>query len=147
MSKKRLPPSPTPAAIVVALADAGVPLAPDELAERLALDRKARRALDDEIARLHDRGEILVNRKGQLCIAAKLDLVAGRLEGHPEGYGFLIRDDGGPDVALPAREMHKALHGDRASVRVTVRSSDVMDASAGCCPANDVDDSSRSSVS
>ncbi len=37
MSKKRLPPSPTPAAIVVALADAGVPLAPDELAERLAL--------------------------------------------------------------------------------------------------------------
>ena len=119
MSKKRLPPSPTPAALVVALADAGVPLAPDELAERLALDRKARRALDDEIARLHDRGEILVNRKGQLCIAAKLDLVAGRLEGHPEGYGFLIRDDGGPDVAHPAREMHKAQHGDRASVRVT----------------------------
>jgi len=119
LSKKQPPSAPTAASILAALADAGVPLSPDELAERLALDRRGRRALDDEIAHLHDRGDLLVNRKGQLCIAAKLDLVAGRLEGHPDGYGFLIRDDGGPDVALPAREMHKALHGDRASVRVT----------------------------
>ncbi|HET9339229.1 MAG TPA: VacB/RNase II family 3'-5' exoribonuclease, partial [Casimicrobiaceae bacterium] len=118
MSKNTSPPV-SPAAVLAALAEAGVPLARDELAERLGLKRRDRAALDESIARAHDRGEILVNRKGQLCIAAKLDLVAGRLEGHPDGFGFLIPDDGRPDVALPAREMHKALHGDRVSVRVT----------------------------
>ena len=118
MSKKTPPPFPT-AALLAALTEAGVPLAPDELAERLGLKRRDRAALDDAIARAHDRGEVLVNRKGQVLIAAKLDLVAGRLEGHQDGFGFLIPDDGRPDIALPAREMHKALHGDRVSVRVT----------------------------
>jgi len=120
LSKKRpTSPAPAPAAVLAALADAGVPLAPAELAERLGLERSGRAALDDVVAALHDRGEILVDRKGRLLIAAKLDLVAGRLEGHPDGYGFLVRDAGGPDVALSAREMHKALHGDRVTVRIT----------------------------
>ena len=120
MSKKR-PPSPAlaPAAVLAALTDAGIPLAPAELADRLGLERSGRHALDDVVAALHDRGEILVDRKGRLLIAAKLDLVAGRLEGHPDGYGFLVRDADGPDVALSAREMHKALHGDRVTVRIT----------------------------
>jgi len=121
LSKKKSPSAPpfAPSSVLAALAEAGVPLAPDELAARLGLGRRERGALDDEIARLHERGDVHVNRKGQLCIASKLDLVAGRLEGHPDGFGFLIRDDAGPDIALPAREMHKALHGDRVSVRVT----------------------------
>ncbi|HEY8244970.1 MAG TPA: ribonuclease R [Casimicrobiaceae bacterium] len=104
--------------MLAALTEAGVPLFPDELAERLGLGRRARASLDEATARLHERGDLLVNRKGQLCIVKKLDLVVGRLEGHPDGYGFLVRDDGGPDIALAAREMHKAFHGDRASVRV-----------------------------
>ena len=118
MSKKAAPPLPT-AALLAALADAGVPLAPDELAERLGVPKRGRAALEAAIARAHDRGEILINRKGQLCIAAKLDVVAGRLEGHPDGFGFLVPDDGRPDIALPAREMHKALHGDRVTARIT----------------------------
>jgi len=118
LSKKTSPPSVTPEAILAALTEAGVPLSPDELADRLGLNRRARASLDEATARLHARGDVLVNRKGQVCIVKKLDLVVGRLEGHPDGYGFLVRDDGGPDIALPAREMHKAFHGDRASVRV-----------------------------
>jgi len=118
LSKKAAPPLPT-AALLAALADAGVPLAPDELAERLGVPKRGRAALEAAIARAHDRGEILINRKGQLCIAAKLDVVAGRLEGHPDGFGFLVPDDGRPDIALPAREMHKALHGDRVTARIT----------------------------
>ena len=118
MSKKAAPPLPT-AALLAALADAGVPLAPDELAERLGVPKRGRAALEAAIARAHDRGEILINRKGQLCIAAKLDVVAGRLEGHPDGFGFLVPDDGRPDIALPAREMRKALHGDRVTARIT----------------------------
>jgi len=119
VSKKTPSPLPTPPAVLAALAEAGIPLAPDELADRLGLKRAGRGALDDAIESLRERGEILVNRKGQVCLAAKLDLIPGRLEGHPDGYGFLVRDADGPDVALSAREMHKALHGDRVAVRIT----------------------------
>jgi len=43
----------------------------------------------------------------------------GRIEGHPDGHGFLIPDGGEPRVWLPAAEMRQVLHGDRARVRVT----------------------------
>ncbi len=43
----------------------------------------------------------------------------GRIEGHPDGHGFLVPDGGEPRVWLPAAEMRQVLHGDRARVRVT----------------------------
>ena len=42
----------------------------------------------------------------------------GRIEGHPDGHGFLAPDDGAPWILLPAAEMRQVLHGDRARVRV-----------------------------
>jgi ribonuclease R len=44
---------------------------------------------------------------------------AGRVEGHPDGHGFLLPDGGEPRIFLPAAEMRQVLHGDRALVRVT----------------------------
>ncbi|MGA9395150.1 MAG: ribonuclease R, partial [Azonexus sp.] len=41
------------------------------------------------------------------------------IQGHPDGYGFLIPDDGSADVFLDQHQMGKVLHGDRALVRVT----------------------------
>ena len=43
---------------------------------------------------------------------------AGRIEGHPDGHGFLVPEEGGPSIYLPAAEMRQVLHGDRAKVRV-----------------------------
>jgi ribonuclease R len=43
----------------------------------------------------------------------------GRVEGHPDGHGFLLPDGGEPRIFLPAAEMRQVLHGDRAVVRVT----------------------------
>src|SRR5437870_5465363 len=59
----------------------------------------------------------MTNRKGQLCVVAKLDLLTGTVQGHPDGFGFLVPDDGAPDLFLSPKEMHKALHGDRATAR------------------------------
>src|SRR6185436_9735657 len=70
---------------------AGAPLSPDELAHRLRA------------------------RRGERRIAA----LAGRIEGHHDGHGFLIPDDGSKSVFLPPHEMRDLMHGDRASVRVT----------------------------
>jgi ribonuclease R len=59
----------------------------------------------------------MTNRKAQLCVVAKLDLVTGTVQGHPDGFGFLVPDDGSADLFLSPKEMHKALHGDRVTAR------------------------------
>ena len=116
-----LPPEllPSRAAILEALRDAGVPLTAPELVRALAVDRRAQEAFHGRLAAMQRDGELLQNRKGELCVVAKLDLVTGVIQGHPDGFGFLVAEDGSPDVFLGPREMHKALHGDRVTVRRT----------------------------
>ncbi|HSC22590.1 MAG TPA: RNB domain-containing ribonuclease, partial [Casimicrobiaceae bacterium] len=104
-------------AILRELTDAGLPLAPAEIASRLSIGRKQQHLFDACVATLERNGEILINRKGELCIVAKLDLVRGTVQGHPDGYGFLVPDEGGDDLFLSPREMHKVLHGDRVTAR------------------------------
>jgi ribonuclease R len=57
------------------------------------------------------------NRRGDLCLIGKLDLITGRVQGHPDGFGFLVPDDKSDDLFLGPKQMHKALHGDRVVVR------------------------------
>jgi ribonuclease R len=47
------------------------------------------------------------------------DLIEGVVQGHRDGFGFLLREDGGPDIVLPVAEMGKVLHGDRVLARIT----------------------------
>ncbi len=110
---------PSRTAILEALQQAGVPMPPDDLAAEMTVDPSAREAFAGRVAAMQRDGQLLMNRKGELCVVAKLDLVAGIVQGHPDGYGFLVPEDGSPDVFLGPREMHKLLHGDRAAVRRT----------------------------
>ncbi len=64
-------------------------------------------------------GQLLRNRKGAYGVISKMNLITGRITGHPDGYGFLIPDDAGEDLFLNQREMQIALHGDRAVARIT----------------------------
>ena len=105
--------------ILDVLRERGVPMRADELAIALGVDGSAERdAFEGRLAAMTREGQLMTNRKGQLCVVAKLDLVTGKVQGHPDGFGFLIPDAGGPDVFLGPKEMHKALHGDRATVRL-----------------------------
>ncbi len=75
------------------------------------------------VERLYDMvraGQILENRRGEFCLTIKLDLVTGRVSGHRDGFGFVIRDDGDPDdVFLSAREMRALFDGDRVAIRIS----------------------------
>lgn len=64
-------------------------------------------------------GQLLRNRKNAYGIVSKMNLVTGRVIGHPDGYGFLSPDESGDDLFLSQREMQVVLHGDRAVARVT----------------------------
>ncbi len=110
---------PSREAILKALAEAGAPLLPQELVRLLDAPPIVQEALAGRIAAMERDGQILTNRKGQLCVVAKLDLTVGLVQGHPDGFGFLIPEDGTGDFFLSAREMHKVLHGDRAVVRMS----------------------------
>lgn len=63
-------------------------------------------------------GQIMQNRRNAWLISDRADLIPGRVEGHPDGYGFLTPDEGGSDLFLSNKEMAKVLHGDRAIARV-----------------------------
>ncbi len=107
-------------AILAALRTDNVPLMPAELAARLDVTAEQMPGFDRRLAAMERDGQLMPNRKGVLLLANKLDFIAGRVVGHRDGYGFLIRDDrSGPDIWLAPKEMLKVLHGDRVLVKPT----------------------------
>ncbi|HVL59003.1 MAG TPA: ribonuclease R [Burkholderiaceae bacterium] len=115
MTKAWVPP--TREAILDCLRKADAPLTPRELAERLDVPTRHFDTLERRIVAMERDGQLLPNRKGVLLLASRLDLVPGKILGHRDGFGFLIPDEGGPDVFLSPREMQKAMHGDRVLVK------------------------------
>jgi ribonuclease R len=102
--------------ILQTLAEAGVPLTDAELAQRLAITQSEREPFERRLSAMEREAQIVRNRKGAILVARKLHLIAGRVEGHPEGYGFVVPEEG-EDLYLPPHEMRKVLHGDRVAVR------------------------------
>ena len=112
-------PIPSREDILAALRNAPTPLSPDELAFDLGVKPDEREGFEKRLAAMERDGQLMPNRKGVLLLATKLDFIAGRVTGHRDGFGFLIRDDGGQDLWLSPKEMLKVLHGDRVLVKET----------------------------
>jgi len=108
---------PTREKILDCLRAADIPLTPADLAQRLGVSSAQTGPLLRRLAAMERDGQLLPNRKGVLLLATRLDLIAGRVQGHRDGFGFLLPDAGGPDLFLSPREMQKAMHGDRVLVR------------------------------
>ena len=108
---------PSRVAILAALEDTGVPMPPAELERTMRVPPIAREAFHGRLAAMQRDGQLMLNRKGELCVAAKLALVTGTVQGHPDGFGFLVPDDATADLFLGPHEMHKVLHGDRVTAR------------------------------
>jgi ribonuclease R len=107
--------------VLRSLERAASPLTPEDLSKRLRIPKSERRAFLSALTSLERAGEIVRNRAGSLLVAKRIAALAGRVEGHPDGHGFLIPDDGGPSVFLAPGEMRQLMHGDRAAVRITGR--------------------------
>lgn len=103
--------------ILQVLEEQGVPVHEEALQRLLDITEAESDIFARRISAMLREGQIMRNRKGDICVVEKLDLVKGRVQGHSDGFGFLTPDDGSPDLFLSAKEMHKALHGDRVMVR------------------------------
>lgn len=65
-------------------------------------------------------GQILINRRGLVCIAEKLELIPCRIEAHKDGFGFAVplnKDKQEKDFVLYEREMANLMHGDIVHIR------------------------------
>ncbi|GAB3766397.1 ribonuclease R [Ramlibacter monticola] len=47
-----------------------------------------------------------------------LDEIEGAIQGHRDGHGYVVRDDGEADIYLPPNEMRAVLHRDRVRARI-----------------------------
>jgi ribonuclease R len=47
-----------------------------------------------------------------------LDEIEGVIQGHRDGHGYVVRDDGEGDIYLPPNEMRAVLHKDRVKARI-----------------------------
>src|ERR1017187_4316688 len=110
-------PLPSREYILQMLAEKGVPLDQDELCSLLLIEHHEEELFLRRLRAMERDGQIMRNRKGAICVVDKLDLIRGKVQGHPDGFGFLIPEDGSADLVLSEKEMHKALHGDIVMVR------------------------------
>ncbi len=113
-------PIPSREFIMQLLDDSGQPLNRTEIAALLGLeDEEQMEALRRRLRAMERDGQIIFNRRGGYGLVSKMQLIRGRVIGHPDGFGFLVPDEGGEDLFLSAREMHSCLHGDRVLARVS----------------------------
>ncbi|MDP3776370.1 ribonuclease R [Methylotenera sp.] len=114
-------PLPSRELILTTMSDQGVPLSIEQLYLLLDISDGEREVFNKRLNAMEREGQVIKNRKGALCIADKLDLIAGVIQGHPDGFGFLIPDDKtkSEDLFLSPKEMSQVMHGDRAMVRMS----------------------------
>ncbi|MDR2678725.1 MAG: ribonuclease R [Zoogloeaceae bacterium] len=114
-------PSPLPSReyLLQMLEAEGRPLDFSQLAELMDILPEEREMFLRRLRAMEREGQLLRNRKDAYILPERASLVAGKVQGHPDGFGFLIPDDGSADLFLSERQMGKVLHGDRVLARVT----------------------------
>lgn len=102
------------------LRGADKPLALQQLINHFNLTRQAGvDGLEKRLTAMQRDGQLDNTAQGWQVTTKPKDYVIGRVQGHRDGFGFLIPEDGGQDLFLSAREMLKVLHGDRVQVKPT----------------------------
>jgi len=113
-------PIPSRELILEVMNDHGVPIPKKELIKKLEITRDEYAFFEKRIGAMARQGQILINRKDVLCISKKLNLIPGKIMGHPDGFGFLLPEDSSlQDVFLSPKEMSKVFHNDEVMVQVT----------------------------
>lgn len=113
-------PIPSREFILEYLAERGKPATYEQAVEDLNL-RSAEQleALRRRLIAMARDGQLLKNRKGAYGPVASMEVIAGRVIGHKDGFGFVEPDLGGNDLFLSPREMRAVFHGDKVLVRVS----------------------------
>ncbi|MBN2606224.1 MAG: ribonuclease R [Thiotrichales bacterium] len=106
-------PIPSREFIIEMLENEQKPMRIKQIADSLEVDDEERfEALSRRLKAMVRDGQLLRNRRGAFGLIQKMDLIKGKVLGHPNGFGFVEPEDGGSDLFLSEKEMHKVFHGD-----------------------------------
>ena len=94
-----------------------------ELFRKLGVANKDYRDLKDLLRDMAEDGKIARLKGNRYGTVRQIKQIEGVLHVKTQGYGFLIRDDGGEDVFISQRNMGSALHGDRVAVELWAKPS------------------------
>ena len=111
-------PLPSREYVLAKLAEQAVPLSFDEIGRLLDIEAHEREPFQRRLGAMARDGQLMQDRRDNWLIPDKANLITGKVQGHPDGFGFLVPEGGGDDLFLSAKEMEKVLHGDRAIARV-----------------------------
>ncbi|MGM0563938.1 MAG: ribonuclease R [Pseudomonadota bacterium] len=98
----------------------GPPLSGADVADALGISPEDDDSLDVLEFRLKAMvrdGQLVINRRGGLIPVDEKDLVRGRVTAHPDGFGFLVPEEGGEDLYIHAKQMDALFHGDQVIMR------------------------------
>src|SRR3990172_11977120 len=92
---------------------------PAEILRRAGFAREDLQRVVDSLRELCREGRLVRLKKNHYGLPDAQHLVIGRVQAHPDGYGFLIpQNRGAEDVYLNRREMRRVMHGDQIMVRL-----------------------------
>ena len=112
-SEKYADPIPSREFIMEILNEYGRPMSRNQLFDKLNLDVESKQeSLGFRLKAMLRDGQIMQDRRGRFCLLQKINLLRGTVQGHPDGFGFFIPDEGGDDMVLSAKEMRTVMHGD-----------------------------------
>ncbi|MDA0670251.1 MAG: ribonuclease R [Proteobacteria bacterium] len=119
-SQKYKNPIPSREFILDVMKEHGTPIKKNQLIQLLGIQESEEEILSHRLKAMRRDGQILKNRKDVFCVAEKLNCISGKVQGHADGYGFLIPDDSNQnDIFLSQREMTKVFHNDRVMVQIS----------------------------
>ncbi|HGH7076023.1 TPA: ribonuclease R [Neisseria meningitidis] len=104
--------------IIELLERKGVPSKIESLARELSITEDEYVFFERRLKAMARDGQVLINRRGAVCAADKLDLVKCRVEAHKDGFGFAVplMPTGEGDFVLYERQMRGVMHGDIVTV-------------------------------
>ncbi|WP_028372833.1 ribonuclease R [Legionella lansingensis] len=106
-------PIPSRELIIQVLNEYGRPMSRNQLITKLDVSPGAEQeALGFRLKAMVRDGQIMQDRRGRFCLLGRINLQRGTVQGHPEGFGFFIPEDGTEDMVLSAKEMQTVMHGD-----------------------------------
>lgn len=115
-------PIPSREVILALLQDSPGPLKHEQIADALSIEGDEQfEALRRRLIAMARDGQLVSNRRGAFGRADKMNLVRGRVQGHRDGYGFVLTGDGAEDIYLSNRQMRSVFDGDEVMVRVEDR--------------------------
>lgn len=77
-----------------------------------------RDGLQRRLAAMVRDGQLVLNRSDHYGLIDRMSLIAGFVQAHRDGFGWLIPDNKGPDIFLPSRQMRQVFTDDRVLVRL-----------------------------